>query len=247
MHQLHPATDGGGWMGDLPAGPHTPEMQALEAEIDRLDARMDELRVVFVQKEREYADEYDNLEAAFGKELEGIRKVDLRSKGDVLGRMDALAEDPAPGRYESSERFEDLWRRKKQQIADEYRLREEDMTREHTSRMDIMQGELRVLEQRRQQRQEEERDRAFGLPFLGVELVEHAAPGARVIKVRGPSRDAGVREGDILLNAQLSKHVRTKKALADVATHARPGHHLAFLIQRDGVEHEIVMAIPFRR
>lgn len=54
--------------------------------------------------------EYDNLEAAFGKELEGIRKVDLRSKGDVLGRMDALAEDPAPGRYEVGRASgQDLW------------------------------------------------------------------------------------------------------------------------------------------
>eukprot|EP00667_Euglena_gracilis_P006197 EG_transcript_6248 len=233
------------WRGTI-TGVHTPEMQALEAEIDQLDARMDELRVLFLQKEREYADEYDTVEAAFGKELEQVRKVDLRAKGDVLNRLDSAALDVPLSHQEGSDRYEELWRRKKQQILEEYHLREEDMTREHNSRVEMMQGELRALEARQKARQEEDKERPSGVPFLGLELAEHQGPGARVVKARGPCREAGVREGDVLLNAQLSKNIRTKKNLQDVIRNARPGQHLAFLVERSGQEHETVMAIPRR-
>ena len=223
-------------------------MKQLELEIERYDAKMDELRSAFMQREREYADEYDTVETSFGKELEVIRKCDLRAKREVLSSMeDGVENVHLPTDHEAAQRYEDLWHRKQQNITEEYAMREEELTREHRSRMEAMQAEIRMLEHRRvQQKKEDDKGKNAAPPFLGVELVEYPGVGARVTKSRGPSREAGVREGDILMNAQLSKNVNSKKVLKDIVSHAKPGQHLAFLVERDGGEHETVMEIPGR-
>eukprot|EP00906_Rhabdomonas_costata_P027901 RCo039613 len=224
-------------------------MVELEGEVEQHDRALVQLRSEFVRQEQQYNDRLDDLEAEFGQELERLRRSDLAAKAEVQRSLArALARDEEEALVVSQdvnpEEVEQAWLVRKSELDQEFTEKETRIMQTYSGKIQQLQEELQGY--RRTLESLEQADP--GIPTLGIELVDIAHHGGvRVARSRGAARDAGVREGDILLSLQASKNIRSKRTLSDIAQHAQPGEHLAFLVERDGTEMEAVLTVAPQR
>eukprot|EP01012_Entosiphon_sulcatum_P001479 TRINITY_DN10283_c0_g1_i1.p2 TRINITY_DN10283_c0_g1~~TRINITY_DN10283_c0_g1_i1.p2 ORF type:complete len:223 (+),score=43.21 TRINITY_DN10283_c0_g1_i1:24-671(+) len=210
------------------------ELQEILRQYDELK---NEVNARFSKMDREGEDEIDALEIEFGKALEDIRGRDLQSKKDLLAQFNGSRQKASSSNWQNE--LEKAWEAEAQRLREEFQERESRITGDHEGKIARLQEELRMLQLQKTAVVDDP-------PWLGLDLVEHPPVGVKVSKVRGPARSAGLREGDIIISIQASKNISGRQHFNTVISKTRPGERLALLLERAGVEHEVVLTRPAR-